>query len=178
MTLEVYTKVYRDSPLSLLAKNKDLHSCVRGSFLDRPSQTNLLSPLMPPKKRKKEKANKKRRLEEAAPLYTEDIGTEGVKKSNLVSAANHEVSISSLPLATDEDERRKKRMVSVKFAVGLPFWILLLTNLIMGTETLWRRPERRTRGHDLFSICCEGLRGHERSQEGEGSFGSRQICRD
>jgi hypothetical protein len=60
---------------------------------------------MPSKKKQK---NKKRRLEDIAPLYSEDIGTEGIKKS---TGAVEQSSISNLPLAEDEEHRRRERKV-------------------------------------------------------------------
>jgi len=77
------------------------------------SPSNLItikaSPLMPPLKKKAKK--KKRRLEEAA-LYSEDIGTAGIKKSTLASSFSngYQQPISQLPLPKDEEKRRLKRM--------------------------------------------------------------------
>lgn len=65
-----------------------------------------------PSHKRKNKGNKlKRKLEEAAPLYTEDLGLQGIKTSSLVGAASHQGSIAKKPLAVDEDSRRQKRMV-------------------------------------------------------------------
>lgn len=63
-----------------------------------------------PTKKKKDKGKLKRKLEKAAPLYTEDLGTQGIKKSSLLSAACHQGSIAKNPLAIDEYARRQKRM--------------------------------------------------------------------
>jgi hypothetical protein len=57
------------------------------------------------------KHKKKRRLEDTAPIYTEDIGTQGIKKSSITSGAGGQSSIHDLPLTKDEKTRRRKRMV-------------------------------------------------------------------
>lgn len=112
-----HVKSSEPSPLSFLTNNNNsikAHACVRGSFFDKSSPKSVLIPSMAMSKKKKDKSShkNKRKLEEAAPLYTEDIGTEGIKKSSsLVSAAKQQTSISQLPLPKDEDERRQKRMV-------------------------------------------------------------------
>jgi hypothetical protein len=58
---------------------------------------------------KKRSRTSKGRLEAAA-VYTEDIGTQGIKTS-AGSAPSNQKPISSLPLPKDEDKRRLKRKV-------------------------------------------------------------------
>jgi hypothetical protein len=65
---------------------------------------------MPSSKTKKSKS-KKRRLEDPAAAYTEDLGTQGVKVSLSDKSGT---GIFSSPLAEDEDQRRAKRMVRVE----------------------------------------------------------------
>ena len=84
------------------------HTCITGRLeVEKPHQSSLLPSPMPLKKTKK----KKRRLESIAALYTEDIGTEGVKKSSMATGALHQGSNFHLPLTEDEENRRRKRMV-------------------------------------------------------------------
>ena len=64
--------------------------------------------------KKKSKGKLKRKLEQAAQLYTEDLGTEGIKNSTVVVAASHQGIISQKPLAIDEESRRQKRMVRLE----------------------------------------------------------------
>jgi hypothetical protein len=54
---------------------------------------------------------KKRRLENIAPLYTEDLGTEGIKRSIMATGTVLQSSNFLLPLTEDEEHRRRKRTV-------------------------------------------------------------------
>jgi hypothetical protein len=92
------------------SKYSHRHTCATGSFPEKTS-TRSKSSVMPSKK-KKNKGKLKRRLEEVAPLYTEDLGTQGIKKNSLASSAAGRLgSISKKPLAKDEESRRQERMV-------------------------------------------------------------------
>ncbi len=97
------------STSSLFPTTKDTSTCAGGKFTDKQYKSHLSSliPIMV----KKVKKTKKRKFEEAAPLYTEDLGTLGIKKSSPSNFVGYQKSISELPLPKDEDERRQKRMV-------------------------------------------------------------------
>ena len=71
---------------------------------------------MPSKKSKKKKkmnSVKKRPLEHVAPLYSEDIGTAGIKKPRTSSSMDHQhhVAVHELRMDDDEEYRRKLREV-------------------------------------------------------------------
>ena len=62
--------------------------------------------------KKKDKIKKRKLVSEpAAAVYTQDIGTEGIKTNSLTTSIGYSKSISDLPLPNDEEERRQKRMV-------------------------------------------------------------------
>jgi hypothetical protein len=69
---------------------------------------------MPSRKKKK----KGRTRKDIAPLYAEDIGTEGIKKTCMAtpSTSSFHGSNFHLPLTKDEEHRRRKRMVSLRLS--------------------------------------------------------------
>jgi hypothetical protein len=64
-----------------------------------------------PKRKNKKKLHPKKQL---APLYSQDIGTEGVKKVGGMTMATsiHQPTNFHLPLTEEEEQRRRKRTVS------------------------------------------------------------------
>jgi hypothetical protein len=68
---------------------------------ENPPQSTLLSTPMSSKKTKK-----KRRLENIFPLYTEDLGTEGIKRSVVATGTVLQSSNFYLPLTEDEEHRQ------------------------------------------------------------------------
>lgn len=116
MASDLFIKSANPSPPSLLTSSKDTHTYENRKSFYSLTTPSIITPRMPLKKKKKDKTSKskKRQLEGAAPLYTEDLGTEGIKRSSLDNSDGHQTSISCLPLAQDEDERRQKRKVRVR----------------------------------------------------------------
>ena len=60
----------------------------------------------------KKKNKRPRRLLEEAAIYSEDVGTLGIKKTAGGGASSFQKPILSLPLPDDEDKRRLQRMVN------------------------------------------------------------------
>jgi hypothetical protein len=70
--------------------------------------TNSKSSIMPSKKRNN---NKKRPLVQVAPLYSEDIGTEGIKRSPTSATECHQRQSFHMQLDDEEEHRRQRREV-------------------------------------------------------------------
>ena len=82
-------------------RNTGPHVHHRKPECEKPSQSTLLSSPMSSKKTKK-----KRRLENIFPLYTEDLGTEGFKRSAMATWTVLQSSNFHLPLTEDEEHRQ------------------------------------------------------------------------
>ncbi len=77
----------------------------------------------------KKNSKKSKCLVEEAAIYSEDIGTLGIK-TNCGSASTYHKPISSLPLAKDEAKRRLERMVGTCWLVSPGLCILLSYGLL------------------------------------------------
>lgn len=106
MPIELFTA---NPDLLFTETKRDLHNCVKGSFVDKNSALHRSSRI--PMAKKKDKIKKRKLVvEPAAAVYTEDVGIQGIKTSGLTSSVGYSKSISELPLPNDEEERRQKRM--------------------------------------------------------------------
>ena len=80
----------------------------------------------------KKKNKRSRRILEEAAIYSEDIGTLGIKKT-AGGASSYQKPISSLPLPDDEDKRRLQRMVNscgLQLVIQGPVSIVLFSCLV------------------------------------------------
>lgn len=85
---------------------------------------------MPSKKNKK-----KRRLGDIAPIYTEDLGSEGIKNARYSLGSDAQDSNFHVPLTEDEEHRRRKRMVSL---IRRIHWTTLLATAYTNLTRYWR----------------------------------------